>query len=48
MAAARGGGSAGRVGDWDVDLGERWDWRAIPQLLSSACIFICSGWARFA
>ncbi|KAM0822409.1 hypothetical protein ACQ4PT_071515 [Festuca glaucescens] len=43
MAAARGGGSAGRVGDWDVDLGERWDWRAIPRMLSSACIFICSG-----
>ncbi|KQK02928.2 uncharacterized protein LOC100834614 [Brachypodium distachyon] len=38
-----GGGSAGRVGDWDVNLGARWDWRAIPQLLSSACIFICSG-----
>ncbi|KAI5005568.1 uncharacterized protein LOC123443053 [Hordeum vulgare subsp. vulgare] len=43
MAAARGGGSAARVGDWDVELGPGWDWRAIPQLLSSACIFICSG-----
>uniref|UniRef100_A0A453EBH4 Gag1-like clamp domain-containing protein n=1 Tax=Aegilops tauschii subsp. strangulata TaxID=200361 RepID=A0A453EBH4_AEGTS len=40
---ARGGGSAARVGDWDVELGPGWDWRSIPQLLSSACIFICSG-----
>uniref|UniRef100_A0A0D9UXC8 Gag1-like clamp domain-containing protein n=1 Tax=Leersia perrieri TaxID=77586 RepID=A0A0D9UXC8_9ORYZ len=49
MAAARGGGeggeggSASRVGDWGVDLGEGWDWRSIPKLLSSACLFICSG-----
>ncbi|EEC70023.1 hypothetical protein OsI_00587 [Oryza sativa Indica Group] len=37
------GGSASRVGDWGVDLGEGWDWRSIPKLLSSACLFICSG-----
>lgn len=43
-----GGGSASRVGDGDVDLGEGWDWGAIPRLLSSACLFLCSGWVRFA
>ena len=52
MATARdrgaGGGSASRVGDGDVDLGEGWDWGAIPRLLSSACLFLCSGWVRFA
>ncbi|CAD6232993.1 unnamed protein product [Miscanthus lutarioriparius] len=39
-----GAGSASRVGDGDVDLGEGWDWGAIPRLLSSACLFLCSGW----
>ncbi|XP_062194087.1 uncharacterized protein LOC133897376 isoform X2 [Phragmites australis] len=38
-----GGGSASRVGDGDVDLGEGWDWGSIPRLLSSACLFLCSG-----
>ena len=42
-----GGGSASRVGDGDVDLGEGWDWGSIPRLLSSACLFLCSGWVRF-
>jgi hypothetical protein len=42
-----GGGSASRVGDWDVDLSDRWDWSSIPRLLSSACLFFCSGWVRF-
>jgi hypothetical protein len=45
MATTRGGGSASRVGDGDVDLGEGWDWGAIPRLISSACLFLCSGWA---
>jgi hypothetical protein len=48
MATTRGGGggggSASRVGDGDVDLGEGWDWRSIPRLISSACLFLCSGW----
>ncbi|KAF8663096.1 hypothetical protein HU200_055691 [Digitaria exilis] len=48
MATTRGGGvgggSASRVGDGDVDLRDRWDWGAIPRLLSSACLFVCSGW----
>ncbi|GJN37343.1 hypothetical protein PR202_gb26284 [Eleusine coracana subsp. coracana] len=39
-----GGGSASRVGDYDVDLSDRWDWSSIPRLLSSACLFFCSGW----
>ncbi|KAL5228553.1 hypothetical protein ABZP36_016818 [Zizania latifolia] len=47
MAGAHGGGGGGgsssRVGDWGVDLGEGWDWRSIPRLLSSACLFLCSG-----
>ncbi|KAJ1282389.1 hypothetical protein BS78_03G048200 [Paspalum vaginatum] len=43
MAATRGGGSASRVGDGDVDLGDGWGWCAIPRLLSSACLFFCSG-----
>ncbi|RLN24672.1 hypothetical protein C2845_PM07G00340 [Panicum miliaceum] len=48
MATTRGGGgSASRVGDGDVDLGERWDWGAIPRLISSACLFLCSGLFRF-
>ncbi|KAK3160483.1 hypothetical protein QOZ80_1BG0060070 [Eleusine coracana subsp. coracana] len=38
-----GGGSASRVGDYDVDLSDRWDWSSIPRLLSSACLFFCSG-----
>ncbi|KAL6848102.1 hypothetical protein ACP4OV_022230 [Aristida adscensionis] len=38
-----GGGTASRVGDGDVDLGEGWDWGSIPRLLSSACLFLCSG-----
>nr|CAB3504422.1 unnamed protein product [Digitaria exilis] len=50
MATTRGGGvgggSASRVGDGDVDLRDRWDWGAIPRLLSSACLFVCSGWSR--
>ena len=45
MATTRGGGgSASRVGDGDVDLGEGWNWGAIPRLISSACLFLCSGW----
>ncbi|KAF8704835.1 hypothetical protein HU200_031073 [Digitaria exilis] len=45
MATTRGvGGSASRVGDGDVDLRDRWDWGAIPRFLSSACLFVCSGW----
>ncbi|XP_039814182.1 uncharacterized protein LOC120676911 isoform X2 [Panicum virgatum] len=44
MATTRGGGgSASRVGDGDVDLGEGWNWGAIPRLISSACLFLCSG-----
>ncbi|TVU21611.1 hypothetical protein EJB05_31260, partial [Eragrostis curvula] len=42
-----GGGSASRVGDLDVDLRDRWDWGSIPRLLSSVCLFFCSGWVRF-
>jgi hypothetical protein len=37
-------GSSSRVGDGDVNLGEGWDWRSILQLISSGCLFFCSGW----
>jgi hypothetical protein len=47
MGTRGGGGSASRVGDWDVDFSDHWDWSSIPRLLSSACLFFCSGWVRF-